>query len=92
MAPRKSSSPKKSARYYAANPEARKKKAAYDKKYHSTPARKKYRAELGKARRAAGAMGKGGKDMSHGKNGKMTREAPAKNRARQGAGGRAKKR
>lgn len=92
VAPRKSSSPKKSARYYAANPEAAKKKKAYDTKYHSTPARKKYRAELDKARRKAGVNGKGGKDMSHRKGGGFTREAPSKNRARNGSAGRSTKR
>ena len=33
----------KSAEYYRSNPEARKKKMLYDRKYHSTPARKAYR-------------------------------------------------
>jgi hypothetical protein len=82
----------KSAKYYASNPEARKKKAAYDKKYHSTPARKKYRAELNAKNRKAGTYGNGdGKDVSHKKGGGTTSEARSKNRARQGAGGKAKK-
>jgi len=92
MAPRKSSSPGRSAKFYAANPKSRAKKAAYDKAYHSSPARKKYRAELAKARRKAGVAGKGGKDMSHTKRGGLVRESVKKNRARNGAGGRARKR
>ena len=38
MARAKLSSVKKSANYYTSNPTARKKKAAYDTGYHSTPA------------------------------------------------------
>ena len=73
----------KSAAYYAANPEARKKKQAYDKKYHSTDKRKKYRSELNAKNRKAGTYGnKDGKDMSHKKNGKMVKEGQSKNRAR----------
>ena len=81
----------KSADYYKKNPEARAKKAAYDKKYHSTPSRKKYRAKLAQERRDRGIMGKGGKDVSHKKGGGTTLESKSKNRARQGAGGKAKK-
>lgn len=81
----------KSADYYKKNPEAAKKKAAYDKKYHSTPSRKKYRAKLAQERRDRGIMGKGGKDVSHKKDGGTTLESKSKNRARQGAGGKAKK-
>ena len=77
----------KSARYYASNPKARAKKKRYDTAYHSTPARKKYRRELGKARRKRGIDGKGGGDMSHTKSGKLVRESASKNRARNGANG-----
>ena len=57
----------KSARYYQENPEARKKKAKYDKAYHSTPARRKYRAELNQKNREAGTYGNGdGLDYDHG--------------------------
>jgi hypothetical protein len=73
----------RSAKYYAANPEARKKKQAYDKKYHSTDERKKYRAELNAKNRKAGTYGNGdGKDMSHTKKGKLVKEKQSKNRAR----------
>jgi len=86
MAPRKSAKKRKSASYYEANPEARKKKAAYDKKYHSTDDRKEYRAELARERRARGIMGKGGKDVSHTSDGGFAREESSKNRARNGHG------
>ena len=72
----------KSAEYYRSNPEARKKKMLYDKKYHSTPARKAYRRKLARVRRAKGVMGKGGKDVSHTKSGGFKMESPSKNRAR----------
>ena len=80
-----------SAKYYASNPKARAKKKKYDTNYHSTAERKDYRKKLARARRKAGVMGKGGKDMSHTKSGKLVRESVSKNRARNGAGGRAKK-
>ena len=81
----------KSARYYASNPEARKKKKAYDTKYHSTSKRRKYRSDLAKARRKRGIMGKGGGDLSHTKSGRLVRESASKNRARNGAGGKSTK-
>ena len=57
----------KSAKYYQENPEARKKKAQYDTEYHSTPSRRKYRAELNQKNREAGTYGNGdGKDWDHG--------------------------
>jgi len=91
MAPRRSRKPKATARYYRSHPEAAAKKRRYDTAYHATPARRRYRAELGKARRKAGVMGKGGKDMSHTKSGRIVRESPSKNRARNGSGGRARR-
>jgi len=55
----------------------------YDSEYQSSPARKKYRAQLNKANRKAGTYGnKDGKDMSHTKKGKLVKEAQSKNRAR----------
>mgnify|MGYP003634415929 FL=1 len=56
----------KTAKYYAKSPEARAKKKEYDKKYHATEARKKYRAFLNKMRRRAGRYGNGdGMDYDH---------------------------
>ena len=82
MAPRKTASPKRSASYYARHPEARKKKAAYDKKFNKKPGQRAKRAELVKERRKRDIDGKGGDDLSHTKSGKLVRESPAKNRAR----------
>ena len=91
MAPKRTSNPGKSARYYRSNPKARAKKNAAQRKRNKTTAAKKYRAELNAARRKDGNYGKGGKDYSHTKSGKLVRESPKRNRARQGAGGRAKR-
>ena len=91
MAPKRTSNPGKSASYYRSNPEARAKKNAAQRKRNKTTAAKKYRAELNAARRKDGNYGKGGKDYSHTKSGKLVRESPKRNRARQGAGGRAKR-
>ena len=81
----------KTSRYYASNPKARKKRVAAQAKINRKPTEKKRRAELAKERRKRGIMGKGGKDVSHLKNGKTTLESRSKNRARNGAGGKAKR-
>ena len=79
----KSSGTSRSAKYYASNPEAKKKKQAYDKSYHSTPVRRKYRADLNKANKKAKTYGnKDNKDMSHKRGGGLISEAQSKNRAR----------
>lgn len=82
MAPRKASNPRSTAKYYDDNPEAYKKKLAYDKKYNKQPEEKENRAELARERRKRGVMGKGGKDMSHTKDGKIVPEDSSTNRAR----------
>jgi hypothetical protein len=71
----------KSAKYYQENPEAREKKKSYDSKYHSTPKRKKYRAELNAANAKSGKVGDG-KDKSHTRSGKLVEEGQSRNRAR----------
>ena len=82
----------KSAIYFQKNPEARKKKNAYNTAYHATPERKKYRVKLNKANRKAGTYGNGdGKDMSHTKSGKLVKESQSTNRARNGKDGRSSK-
>ena len=88
MAPRKATNPGKSARYYAANPEAAAKKNAAQRKRNKTSANKAYRSELNAERRQRGVYGKGGDDMSHTKSGKLVAESPKKNRARNGVNGR----
>lgn len=82
---------KKSAKYYAANPEARAKKNAYQRKLNKQPSVKAASQERWTERRRRGIAGKGGPDLSHTKSGRMVLEAPSRNRARQGAGGRPKK-
>jgi hypothetical protein len=63
-------------------------KLEYDKEYHATDERKKYRAELNRANRKAGTYGnKDGVDMSHKKDGSIVREKMKANRARNGRNG-----
>jgi len=84
----------KTQKYYDSHPEAKKKKAAYDTKYHATPERKKYRAKLNKANRDAGTYGKMksmGKDRSHTKSGKLVSESSKTNRSRNGSNGKSTK-
>ena len=69
------------------SPEAKKNKQKYDKDYHSSPSRVKYRVDLKRERRKRGVYGKGGKDMSHTKDGGLVAEASSTNRARQGSNG-----
>ena len=82
MAPSKS----KSAKYYAANPKAAAKKAAYQRKLNKKPSVKNASEERWTERRRRGIAGKGGKDLSHTKDGRMVLESPSKNRARNGHG------
>lgn len=82
MAPRKTSNPKRSAQYYRDNPEAREKKAETDKKFNSKPEQREKRTELTRERRKRGIDGKGGDDLSHTKDGRLVKEDPSKNRAR----------
>jgi hypothetical protein len=83
----KSTGKSKSAKYFASHPEARAKKNAYNKEYHSSPERVAYREKLNNANRRAGTYGNGdGKDMSHTKDGKLVKETKSTNRARNGKG------
>jgi len=66
----------------AKSPKALAHKRKYETQYESSPARKKYRQELEGERRKRGVAGKGGKDMSHTKTGKIVPEDPHTNRAR----------
>ena len=92
MADRSSTGTSRSARYYQNNPAARKKKAATDKRNTAKPEQKKYRRELIAENRKRGTNGNGdGKDVSHKKGGGTTLESRSTNRARQGSGGKAKR-
>jgi hypothetical protein len=87
----KSTGKSQSAKYFASNPEARKKKNEYNKKYHSTEERKNYREELNKFNRQTEGYGDG-MDASHTRGGKLTTEKRSTNRARNGKSGKSTKR
>lgn len=82
MAPRKVANPRRSAKYYRDNSEARAKKKTYDTKFNEKPQQRAKRSELTSERRKRGVAGKGGKDMSHTRDGRMVAENPSTNRAR----------
>jgi len=86
MAPRPSSSPGRSARYYRENPEARAKKNASQRRRNKHPLAIKYRTELKAERRKRKVYGKGGDDMSHTESGRLVAESPKTNRGRNGHG------
>ena len=86
MAPRRTANPGKTAQYYRKNPEAYKKKLAYDTAENKSAKDRKYRSKLSIARKKRGLMGKGGPDLSHTKSGRLVLESPKKNRARNGHG------
>ena len=82
MAPKLSPNPGKTARHYRKNKKSRDHHKATEKATGSTPAKKAYRAKLGKARRKSNPSSQ--QDMSH-KGGKITPESRKTNRARGGA-------
>jgi hypothetical protein len=72
---------KATAKYYASNPEARKKRLEYQAEYNKRPEQVKKRIELNKINRDRGQYAdKDGKDMSHQKNGRVIEESASKNR------------
>lgn len=88
MAPKKTSSPGRSTRYYRKNPESYKKKLKYDTKYGQSPEKRDYRSKLKIERVKRGIDGKGGPDLSHTTSGRLVLENPKTNRARNGSGNR----
>ena len=84
----KSTGKSESAKYFATHPESRRRKNEYNTKYHATDERKKYRAELNSYPRDKQTPGK---DVSHKKDGTVTREARSTNRARNGKGNNARR-
>ena len=88
--PKKKGKLSKSAEYYRKNPDARKKKAATDKKINSRPEQKQKRRESGQKRYDAKKKGQNikGKDYDHHSNRFIS---SYNNRARKGEGGRKKK-
>ena len=81
----KSTGKSKSAKYFATHPKARAVKLDYMKKYEKSEKNKNYREELNKVNRATKGYGDG-KDLSHTKTGKLVKEKPSTNRARNGRG------
>ena len=82
----------RTARYYAENAEARKKRLEYQKEYNKSKKEKDKRVELNKANRKAGTYGNGDNmDMSHTREGKIVKEHFKKNRARNGSNGKSTK-
>lgn len=84
----------KSAKYFAKNPKARAKKKAYNAEFNKKPEQVQQRVETNRANRKAGTYGKMttlGKDRSHTKDGRLVMESASKNRARNGKGGKPKK-
>lgn len=72
----------RTAKFYQSNPDARAKKEAYDKEYHSTAERKKYRSELNKENRERGTYGNGDKkDVAHKSRTRTRMQSQSKNRA-----------
>ena len=69
----------RSAVYYQNNPDARRRKAATDKRINARPEQRAKRSELTTERRRRGIDGKGGKDVGHTKNG-FRMQDPSKNR------------
>lgn len=71
--------------------ESRRKKIAYDTKYHRSKSRKKYRSQLNRKNRESGTYGNmDGLDKSHTKKGTVVNESQKTNRARNGHSGRSR--
>jgi len=88
MAPKRTTKPGKTASFYRDNPDAYRKKLAYDTAYGKSPEKRDYRSKLKIARVKRGIDGKGGPDLSHTTSGRLVLENPKTNRARNGAGNR----
>lgn len=72
----------RTARFYQTHPDAARKRDRYNKKYHSTPARRKYRAVLQAINRRNGTHGNlDGKDVAHTSRCKTKSQDQSKNRA-----------
>jgi len=72
----------RTARFYQENPDARKKRDEYNKEYHSTPARRKYRTILQAINRKNGTDGNhDGLDVAHTSKTKTISQDQSKNRA-----------
>lgn len=74
----------KTAKYYAANPKARKKRLEQQKEYNKTDKGLKLRVEANAGRKKLGLKKGDVRDASHTKNGGVVAEHRSKNRARKG--------
>ena len=83
MGPKPSPNPGKTAKYYRSNPKARAKHVKDNTEINNTPAKRKYRRDLMKIRRARKPGPQ--QDVSHKSGGGVTIEGRKKNRARGGA-------
>lgn len=81
----------RTSKFYADNPEARKKRNDYQKKYNKKSGQSEYRSECNKGRRDLGLKKGDNRDASHTKGGTLIAEHRAKNRARNGANGKSTK-
>jgi hypothetical protein len=72
---------------YRKNPKLKAKKNAYQRKYNKKTSVKNKSEERWTERRRRGIAGKGGKDLSHTKSGRLVLESPSKNRSRNGKNG-----
>jgi len=73
---------------YKKNPTLRAKKNAYQRKYNKKTSVKNKSEERWTERRRRGIAGKGGKDLSHTKSGRLVLESRRSNRSRNGKNGR----
>lgn len=73
---------------YKKNPTLRVKKNAYQRKYNKKTSVKNKSEERWTERRRRGIAGKGGKDLSHTKSGRLVLESRRSNRSRNGKNGR----
>jgi len=74
----------KTAKYYAANPEAKKKRLEQQKEYNKTEKGLKLRVEANAGRKKLGLKKGDVRDASHTKKGTVVAEHRSKNRARKG--------
>jgi len=72
---------------YKKNPKLKAKKNAYQRKYNKKTSVKNKSEERWTERRRRDIAGKGGKDLSHTKSGRLVLESPSKNRSRNGKNG-----
>jgi hypothetical protein len=82
VSPRKVANPRRTATFYRGSADARRVKAVKDNEVNGRPDQLAKRRELAAERRKRNMMGKGGSDLSHTKSGKLVKENPSSNRAR----------